>query len=203
VLCRSHLKLDYLASEYHRLGSLSLLLPENSVTMPLLMRVALLRGVDDIAARLGVRALSWSIPPWWETPGFDVAVTQRIFRLRASNAALARATREMTEGFVAQIETPFAAPFFMLSGLTETAGDALRAAKELAQAMSDAGVDAFHAPSFGHDVLAIDAAQATKGAPWGIRISVPDWSATHHSAAKEAMGRWLASKGLSDPSINR
>lgn len=96
------------------------------------------------------------------------------------------------------MECSYAAPFFVLTGLANTADEARRHAADLAGSLSEMGVDAFYAASFGHDVLTADAVQVGAGARWGLRIAAPDWSQTHHFIAMEGMQQWLAARNFLD-----
>ena len=179
VLVRSHLKLDQLGLEYHRLGSVVLLLPRRP-TRPLVAFAKQLRA--RMGSRLAVHGATFS--PLALLPVADDPIHGPLFAAlgRRRNALLQRNNRRLAallkrrfaDDSLTKVKEYHHGCFFVLRPILDTIHDTTRYCRQLAAALQGAGIEARVAPSFGYDFVSITRVSGVQNATSALRVAMPD-----------------------------
>jgi hypothetical protein len=170
LLLRSHLKLDFLATEYARLGSVCFWMPPRPPPSLVAQLKELKGGILNEQARAGSMVLPASLFPLSADPEFRALNAARYARIVAANrraaAGLAQALSRV------QVTLPHHGCFLFLETPNRRESRVVEDRDQLAARLSAAGIDACAAPSFGYDVVSFGI--LASGASVRLRVGISD-----------------------------
>jgi hypothetical protein len=196
VLVRSHLKLDCLALEYGRLGSMTVVLPDHPERAQVAFARKLRSGFFDRLSLWGGQAAPEAIFPLAkEARALDRVRVQTIVRNH-----LVGGERLKTLCAPTGVEVRHHGCFLILRPLLDRLSQSERYMHRLIDALRAEKLTAREAPSFGYDLIGITQLRAPHGSQSSIRVALPDFSEAHLERAVAVIGRecatWLPTRSV-------
>lgn len=174
LLVRSHTKLDTLGTEYGRLGSVTLLAPQET---PATSRIA--KRLSDAIRLLGVAPIPMHFPPFSDESLFRQLSRDRVAQiirntriLRAQLARMGIASKRYHHGLYTTVETKYA----------KTPDSVRLVAARLTKHLAARGLPVRHAGSFGFDFVGLEWFTDSAKASTQLRLAAGD---IEHSAMNE------------------
>jgi hypothetical protein len=193
ILLRSHLKLDCLALEYGRLGSMVVVLPDHPDRSQVAFAKKLRAGFLDRLTLWGAQAAPEAIFPLAEAArALDRIRIETIVRNHLGSGEKLRELCAPTG-----VEVRHHGCFFILRPLLDRVSDGERYLERLVSALAEAGLFARELPSFGYDLIGVTLLRAPDRTS-SIRVALPDFSDGDREKAIEIIGReassWLPTR---------
>lgn len=176
ILLRSHIKLDCLALEYARLGSIVFILPTLLKRSALEFHKSLLFQITDLIAKTGTNFAPHALFPLSNLKEFYTLNKTRLFWLRQNNYHAARQIKKKMEAnSYFQVREYHHGLFFTI----ETPAKSLQELKKYIQTyqilLEESGIYVKLAPSFGFDFISLDNYIDMISKQLVIRVAVSDY----------------------------
>jgi hypothetical protein len=191
VMVRSHTKLDSLGAEYGRLGSAVFVHWDENAPWAAHSRFENLPFEMRNAVRLlGSAALPAHFPPYIGSPAYRALTGKRMASILCNSRRAIRHFASALPGLTEELH--FAHGLYVALGSTHSFDEttARRAAAEMSDELSRAGLPIRHAGSFGFDFAATEWFRNATTDRYSVRVAVADLPTPLWDELTDAIARW-------------
>ncbi|MBD2607451.1 hypothetical protein H6G81_23715 [Scytonema hofmannii FACHB-248] len=176
ILLRSHTKLDSLALEYSRLGSIVFVLPPQLKSSSINFIKALIFHITSLIAMTGTNFSPHALFPLAHSKQLKLLNKKRIFWIRYNNRyALQQIQKDLNQNSDWRIQDYHHDLFFTIKIPHGSPQKLEKYTNEYKALLEESGLYVKNAPSFGFDFIALDTFIHMISAERVIRVALPDY----------------------------